>query len=64
MPIKRCNEGGPGWRWGDQGECYHGPGARQKAMDQGIAALASQAKEAGVDVNSYIKEHSSELSEA
>lgn len=35
MPLKRCEENG--WRWGDQGKCYHGKDAKKKAIKQGLA---------------------------
>lgn len=38
MPLKRCQRNGKkGWKWGDSGKCYIGPGAKQKAIKQGIA---------------------------
>jgi hypothetical protein len=38
MPLKRCsNKGASGWKWGDQGHCYTGPGAKKKAIKQGVA---------------------------
>ena len=38
MPLKRCTSNGKnGWKWGDEGKCYTGPGAKKKAIDQGIA---------------------------
>lgn len=38
MPLKRCMSGGKtGWKWGSSGNCYTGPGAKQKAIKQGIA---------------------------
>ena len=43
MPVKRCQKDGkPGWKWGDQGTCYTGPGAREKALAQGRAIKANQ----------------------
>ncbi len=35
MPLKRCE--GDGWKWGDSGKCYKGPGAKKKAIRQGLA---------------------------
>ena len=35
MPLKRCEN--DGWKWGDQGKCFTGPDAKQKAIRQGIA---------------------------
>jgi hypothetical protein len=38
MPIQKCtNKGKSGYRWGQQGHCYTGPGARAKALRQGRA---------------------------
>jgi len=38
MPLKRCTSNGKsGWKWGDQGKCYTGPGAKKRAIKQGIA---------------------------
>ena len=35
MPLQRCD--GDGWRWGKAGKCYKGPGAKKKAIKQGLA---------------------------
>jgi len=38
MPLKKCQKNGKsGWKWGDSGKCYTGPGAKKKAIKQGIA---------------------------
>lgn len=38
MPLKRCTSNGKsGWKWGENGKCYIGPGAKKKAIEQGIA---------------------------
>jgi hypothetical protein len=38
VPLKECNnEGKSGWKWGDSGHCYTGPGAKKKAIKQGVA---------------------------
>jgi len=38
MPLKRCQENNQrGWRWGDEGKCYVGPDAKEKALQQGRA---------------------------
>ena len=38
MPLKRCQaDGKNGWKWGDSGKCYTGPGAKEKAKEQGRA---------------------------
>ena len=42
MPVKRCtSRGKPGYKWGDKGKCYTGPGARAKAAKQGRAIKAN-----------------------
>lgn len=41
MPLKRCTEDGKsGWKWGDEGKCYTGEGAKEKALRQGRAIQA------------------------
>lgn len=38
MPLQRCKkDNANGWRWGSNGRCYVGPGAKKKAIKQGIA---------------------------
>lgn len=38
MPLKKCSsDGKPGYKWGDQGHCYTGPGGKKAAIRQGIA---------------------------
>ena len=38
MPLKKCSSGGKsGWKWGDQGHCYTGPGGKKADIRQGIA---------------------------
>jgi len=45
MPVKPCQRGGKkGYKWGDKGKCYLGPGAKKKAAEQGGAVKASQAR--------------------
>ena len=42
MPVMRCMKNGkPGWKWGQSGTCYTGPGAKGKAEAQGRAAYAA-----------------------
>jgi hypothetical protein len=42
MPVKPCIKNGKrGFKWGDQGKCYTGPGSKVKAAKQGIAAVAN-----------------------
>lgn len=38
MPLTKCSKNGEsGYRWGNKGACYTGPGAKQKALKQGFA---------------------------
>ena len=38
MPIKRCRKDNkPGYKWGDQGKCYTGKDAKEKALKQARA---------------------------
>jgi len=38
MPVQRCTSNGKsGYRWGTKGKCYTGPGAKKKAIKQGVA---------------------------
>ena len=38
MPVKTCQRNNkPGYKWGDEGYCYTGRGAKKKAEDQGKA---------------------------
>ena len=38
MPIKKCQiNGQEGYKWGDEGKCYVGPDAKEKALKQGQA---------------------------
>lgn len=42
MPCKQCSDNGKrGWRWGDRGKCFTGPGALTKCKRQGRAIRAS-----------------------
>lgn len=42
MPVTRCQKNGKsGWKWGQQGVCYLGPGGKKKAARQGLAAVAN-----------------------
>lgn len=42
MPLMRCKEDGRnGWKYSDSGKCYVGPGAKKKAIRQGIAIQES-----------------------
>lgn len=36
MPAKRCKKNGKsGWKWNDDGKCFTGSGAREKAIKAG-----------------------------
>lgn len=38
MPLQRCQaDGKAGWKYGPSGHCYTGPGAKKKAIRQGVA---------------------------
>ena len=38
MPLKKCTvDGKAGYQWGNEGKCYTGPGAKKKAIRQGVA---------------------------
>jgi len=46
MPILRCQkEGKLGYKWGPEGTCYIGAGARSKAVKQGAAIEASKMRQ-------------------
>lgn len=47
MPLKRCGDGNKGWKWGESGKCYTGPGAREKALTQ-MRAIKSQSNDYNV----------------
>ena len=40
MPVMKCGDNG--YKWGDSGKCFTGPGSREKAAAQGRAIAASQ----------------------
>ena len=43
MPLMRCMKNGKrGWKWGNNGVCYTGNGAREKALKQGRAIHVSK----------------------
>lgn len=38
MPLQNCtNDEKSGFRWGSNGHCYTGPGAKKKAVKQGLS---------------------------
>lgn len=46
MPVKECQRNGKkGYKWGDQGYCYIGEDAYDKALAQGRAIEANKNKE-------------------
>ena len=48
LPVMKCQKNGkPGWKWGKNGFCYTGPGAKEKAARQGRAVKVSQEKKEG-----------------
>ena len=58
MPLKKCAKNGKsGWKFGDSGKCFTGPGAREKARKQGAAIKISESKGSTIDkVSLYLKE--------
>ena len=45
MPIMRCEKDGKqGYKWGKNGKCYVGNGARRKAAEQGKAILLGKSR--------------------
>lgn len=45
MPLMKCtNNGVSGWKYGESGHCYTGPGAKKKAIKQGQAIEISKHK--------------------
>lgn len=45
MPLKQCtSDGKSGFKWGDSGHCYTGPGAKEKALKQGRAIEVNKSK--------------------
>ena len=45
MPVQPCQSGGKsGWKWGKNGKCYTGKGAKARAARQGRAVEASKAR--------------------
>lgn len=59
MPVKPCTKDGKnGYKWGDEGKCYTGPDAKEKAANQGRAIKARKSKAANNEelVNGWMKE--------
>jgi len=45
MPVKKCKvDRKSGWKWGNSGKCYTGPGAREKAEKQGRVSKSRSKK--------------------
>jgi len=45
MPIKQCQiKGKKGYKFGDEGKCYFGANAKEKAKKQGRAIKSSQSR--------------------
>lgn len=45
MPLMECTVNGKkGWKYGKNGKCYTGPGAKKKAIKQGVAESYSTGK--------------------
>lgn len=67
MPLTKCSASGTsGYRWGTSGKCYTGPGAKKRALAQGLAenkgnekAFRSELSKAGLledsDVQAFLK---------
>ncbi len=48
MPVERCTENGQsGFRWGREGKCFTGEGARARAERQGRAIEAAKRRRVG-----------------
>ena len=51
MSLIRCkSQGRNGWQYGPEGTCYTGPGAKQKAADQGMHDEAMKASLSEADI--------------
>lgn len=62
MPLKQCSsDGKSGWKWGDQGHCYTGPGAKKKAIKQGVAIEGPKRFKEIAKENEEVKSALSEL---
>lgn len=56
MPIMRCQKNGKsGFKYGESGACYTGPGAREKAKKQGQAIEISKHKQSAEQHNIFRK---------
>lgn len=59
MPLKKCGSGG--WKWGDSGKCFTGPGARQKALEQGRAIEANKSRAGSARMTEFLEQIESVL---
>lgn len=56
MPIMKCsNDGKSGYKYGDSGHCYTGPGAKKKAAKQGAAIEISKHQRAKADTEKPVE---------
>lgn len=45
MPLMKCQKNGvSGYRWGSKGACYVGPGAKKRALKQGLAEVGGDSE--------------------
>lgn len=50
MPLQKCFKSGMrGWRWGKEGKCFVGVGAKAKAKRQGRAIEANKLKSSPIE---------------
>ncbi len=57
MPLFRCTKDDKsGWKWGDEGKCFTGSGAKRKAINQGIAIEGPEAVQKILSNKGYIME--------
>jgi hypothetical protein len=60
MPVKKCTKNGkPGFKAGDSGTCYTGPGAKEKATKQLQAIKTSQKSKSLLDKISEVLDNNS-----
>ena len=49
MPLIKCSlNGKSGWKYGNAGHCYTGPGAKKKAVKQGLAENGGKWSDAAI----------------